>query len=242
MPLGSIAGAGEFNLGLNELVVHSGKVSGLILQGITLPGDPGASLEKIGGGTLTLSHAGNAFSGGILLAGGVLDIAAPGAAGSGKIHFDPFIRSTVKIDNAALSAHVFGIEIDVFHAGHTKHNAKKLRRCRVIDESERLAVARASASNRCGKELCAPDLALFVARPHRQQVPPKMPLSQHPFNAKQTLHILLPNRSAIWLISQLRIGGGALLLHWFGLLSVLPRNSRICTAYGNGHVPGAAST
>ena len=119
MPLGSIAGAGEFNLGLNELVVHSGKVSGLILQGITLPGDPGASLEKIGGGTLTLSHAGNAFSGGILLAGGVLDIAAPGAAGSGKIHFDPFIRSTLKIDNAALSAHVFGTEIDGFHAGHT---------------------------------------------------------------------------------------------------------------------------
>ena len=35
-----IAGAGDFNLGLNELVVHSGKVSGLILQGITLPGDP----------------------------------------------------------------------------------------------------------------------------------------------------------------------------------------------------------
>jgi autotransporter-associated beta strand protein len=119
MPVGSITGAGDFNLGLNEVVVHSGKVSGLILQGITAPGDPGASLEKIGGGKLTLSHAGNAFSGGILLAGGVLDIAAVGAAGSGKIHFDPFIKSTLKIENAALAAHVFGTEIDGFHAGHT---------------------------------------------------------------------------------------------------------------------------
>src|SRR4029077_1234583 len=95
------------------------RVSGLISQGITFPGDPGGSLEKIGGGKLTLSHAGNSFSGGVLLAGGVLDIAAVGAAGSGAIKFDPFIKSTLKIENAALSAHVFGTEIDGFRAGHT---------------------------------------------------------------------------------------------------------------------------
>jgi autotransporter-associated beta strand protein len=61
-------------------------VSGLIGDGGTA-GGTGASLVKVGPGTLALSHAGNTYSGGTTLEDGVLDLAAVGAAGTGDYFF-----------------------------------------------------------------------------------------------------------------------------------------------------------
>ena len=59
---------------------------GLIADG-GIGGGSGASLVKVGHGTLTLSHAGNTYSGGTTLEAGTLDLAAVGAAGPGAIAF-----------------------------------------------------------------------------------------------------------------------------------------------------------
>ena len=61
----------------------------------------GAELIKIDAGMLTLSHS-NAYSGGTLLNGGTLDLAALGAAGAGQITFGTG-SEILKIENAALS-------------------------------------------------------------------------------------------------------------------------------------------
>jgi autotransporter-associated beta strand protein len=112
---GSIAGAGTYELGANQLAVGlnglSTEVSGLIEDGGEV-GGIGASLVKVGNGTLKLSGAGNTYSGGTTLEAGALDLAAVGAAGPGAISFAG--PATLTIENSALSAHHFGNPIDFF--------------------------------------------------------------------------------------------------------------------------------
>ena len=113
---GSIAGAGTFDLGGVRLKVGSNNatttVSGPVDDGGANIGTHGASLVKVGIGTLTLSHAGNTYSGGTTLERGGLEVAAVGAAGTGDIEFAG--KAKLKIDNAALSSHVFANSIDFF--------------------------------------------------------------------------------------------------------------------------------
>src|SRR5262245_23391525 len=85
---GSIAGGGRYRLGGNQLTVGSNNlsttVSGTIEDGGTFGGS-GASLVKIGNGTLTLSGT-NTYSGGTAINGGVLAVSADanlGAAAGG---------------------------------------------------------------------------------------------------------------------------------------------------------------
>jgi autotransporter-associated beta strand protein len=88
--------------------------AGVVANGYTPPAGftPGNySLIKSGLGTLILS-ADNAYSGGTTLRAGTLDLAAVGAAGMGAITFVG--RATLKIENAALSGHVFGDLINFF--------------------------------------------------------------------------------------------------------------------------------
>jgi autotransporter-associated beta strand protein len=83
---GSIAGAGTYLLGANQLTVGldglSGDVSGLITDG-----GLGGSLVKVGKGTLKLSGANNTYSGGTTLEARTLELAAVEAAGTGAITF-----------------------------------------------------------------------------------------------------------------------------------------------------------
>ena len=116
---GSIEGPGTYLLGGDQLTVGlkgvSTNVSGVIEDG-GLGGGSLASLV-IRAGSLTLSHAGNTYRGGTTLAGGTLDLAALGAAGTGDITFKGGAKhnvETLMIGNAALSGHVFGNEIDFF--------------------------------------------------------------------------------------------------------------------------------
>lgn len=75
---GSIAGAGAYNLGANELTVGSNnsstEVSGIIWGA-------GGSLVKIGTGTLTLSGA-NSYTGGTTINGGTLQLGSASSVGS----------------------------------------------------------------------------------------------------------------------------------------------------------------
>ncbi|MPZ34035.1 MAG: autotransporter domain-containing protein [Rhodospirillales bacterium] len=80
MTAGSIEGAGTYNLGLRSLTVggnnRSTEVSGTI-QGI----GPGASLIKVGTGTLILSGA-NTYADGTIINGGTLQLGNGGVSGS----------------------------------------------------------------------------------------------------------------------------------------------------------------
>jgi autotransporter-associated beta strand protein len=72
-------------------------------------------LIKLGAGTLTLSHA-NTYSGETALDAGTLDVAALGAAGTGKITFATGSEA-LNIENAALSNHNFANTILDFGNG-----------------------------------------------------------------------------------------------------------------------------
>jgi len=117
MTVGSIAGAGTYKLGHDQLMVGlnglSSEVSGPIEDG----GDAenagsGGSLVKVGPGTLKLSYPGNTYSGGTILEGGAFDVAAIGAAGTGGIAFAG--KATLEIEKASFSGHVFGNPIYFF--------------------------------------------------------------------------------------------------------------------------------
>jgi autotransporter-associated beta strand protein len=117
---GSIAGTGEYLLGRDELTVgsngHSTEVSGPIDDGAA-PVFSGGSLVKVGHDTLTLSFAGNAYSGGTTVEGGTLELGALGAGGTGDIIFKDGAKhniETLMVENSALSGHVFGNNIDLF--------------------------------------------------------------------------------------------------------------------------------
>jgi autotransporter-associated beta strand protein len=89
---GSIAGDGRYRLGGNQLTVGSNNLSttvnGTIEDGGTFGGS-GASLVKIGNGTLTLSGI-NTYSGGTALNGGALAVSADNnlGAAAGGLAFD----------------------------------------------------------------------------------------------------------------------------------------------------------
>jgi fibronectin-binding autotransporter adhesin len=111
LTVGSIAGAGTYSLGGDQLAVGSNglptEVSGLI-------DGPGGSLVKVGKGTLELSHADNTYSGGTTLNLGIVDLDAVDAAGTGDVKFAAKSHATLKIENTALSGHTFGNSIDHF--------------------------------------------------------------------------------------------------------------------------------
>jgi autotransporter-associated beta strand protein len=116
LTVGSIAGAGTYDLGGDQLTVLSGDVSGPVDDGGGANGS-GASLVKVGHGKLTLSHIGNTYSGGTTIEQGIFEVDAIGAAGPGAITFASVGKSkaTIEIDNAALSGHVFATnKIDNF--------------------------------------------------------------------------------------------------------------------------------
>jgi autotransporter-associated beta strand protein len=98
--VGSIAGAGIYFLGANQLIVGSNgqpaTVSGPIDDSGILGGS-GASLVKVGNGRLTLSGAGNTYSGGTTIERGTLDLGAVGAAGTGAITFTGNAKATLRI-------------------------------------------------------------------------------------------------------------------------------------------------
>jgi autotransporter-associated beta strand protein len=112
---GSIAGAGTYKLGADQLTVLSGNVGGLIDDS-----GLGGSLVKVGKGTLKLSGAANAYSGGTTIEQGALDLAAVGAAGTGGIKFQGAGKElkVLKIENGALSGHVFTTNNIDFFAQH----------------------------------------------------------------------------------------------------------------------------
>jgi autotransporter-associated beta strand protein len=118
--VGSIAGPGSYSLGANHLVVGlnglPATASGPIEDSGIL-GGTGASLVKVGDDRLTLSHAGNTYSGGTTIEQGAFEVAAIGAAGTGPIRFESTgkAKATLEIDNAALTGHVFSTnKIDNF--------------------------------------------------------------------------------------------------------------------------------
>ena len=123
LSVGSIEGAGNYKLGGDWLFVggnnRSTSVSGLISDG-GLAGGTGAVLDKVGTGTLKLTHPNNTYSLATILDAGTFDVAALGAAGPGLIVFDLFIsgtHATLKIENAALLSHAFGNLVFNFAAG-----------------------------------------------------------------------------------------------------------------------------
>lgn len=119
---GSIAGAGSYYLGSNQLTVGSlntnTTVSGSI-QDRGLGGGTGGSLVKVGIGTFTLSGD-NTYSGGTTVNAGRLALASAQAAGTGAVTFANGAQ-TVQLDAAALGAPggTFGNVIANFDYGDT---------------------------------------------------------------------------------------------------------------------------
>jgi len=72
----------------------------------------GGALVKTGLDTLTLSHAGNTYSGATDIVAGTLNLAAVGAAGTDRVQFAGYAR--LEIANAGLSGHVFGNVVGFF--------------------------------------------------------------------------------------------------------------------------------
>jgi outer membrane autotransporter protein len=92
MSAGSIAGAGNYFLGNKQLTVGSNNLSTTVSGGIADSGSvfsTGASLVKVGAGTLTLTNN-NTYSGGTFLNGGTVAVAADGSLGAptGGLTFD----------------------------------------------------------------------------------------------------------------------------------------------------------
>jgi autotransporter-associated beta strand protein len=116
LSIGSIEGAGTYELGPNQLTVG---ISGLskIVSGLIDDGGLHGSL-KVGHGKLTLSHAGNTYLGGTTIEQGTLELAAVGAAGSGDIDFSGKANATLAIENAALTGHVFSTNKIGFFGRH----------------------------------------------------------------------------------------------------------------------------
>ena len=80
---GSIAGAGTFQLGSNQLTV-GGNSQSTAVSGVIADGGSGGSLVKVGTGTLTLTGS-NTYSGGTTVTGGFINFSAANNLGSGAI-------------------------------------------------------------------------------------------------------------------------------------------------------------
>jgi autotransporter-associated beta strand protein len=100
--VGSISGAGAYDLGGNDLMEGANNldtmVSGVIADGGVSAG-AGGSLTKTGTGTLTLSGE-NTYSGGTTVAQGTLDVDTGGSLGTGQV----FNNSTLNYIDAATAA------------------------------------------------------------------------------------------------------------------------------------------
>ncbi|WP_375777522.1 Ig-like domain-containing protein [Bradyrhizobium sp. ma5] len=105
----TVAGDPVFNVAAGETVTQSGVIS----DGAT-PGD----VEVTGGGRLVLS-AHNTYSGGTVIKGSILELAASGAAGTGAIAFTDGSTEKLVLDAAAFSGASFGTSITGFSGGDT---------------------------------------------------------------------------------------------------------------------------
>ncbi|GKQ56105.1 Ig-like domain-containing protein [Bradyrhizobium sp. Ce-3] len=105
----TVAGDPVFNVAAGETVTQSGVIS----DGAT-PGD----VEVTGGGRLVLS-AHNTYSGGTVIKGSILELAANGAAGTGSIAFTDGSTEKLVLDAAAFSGASFGTSITGFAGGDT---------------------------------------------------------------------------------------------------------------------------
>ena len=112
---GSIAGAGNFILGLDQLLtVGSNKLDAVVTGHIF--GGAGSSLTKVGAGTLTLSGT-DTFSGTLTLQGGTVDLAGATADSASLTVFGAGARETLRIENAALPGNHFTPSIAGFAFG-----------------------------------------------------------------------------------------------------------------------------
>jgi autotransporter-associated beta strand protein len=114
---GSIAGAGTYFLGVNQLTVGSNNLPAIVSGSIDDGGSGGgigASLVKMGRGVLTLAGASSTYSGGTTIEQGVLDLAAVGAAGTGAISFAGKLSAKLNIENGALTGQSLAYQIDSF--------------------------------------------------------------------------------------------------------------------------------
>ena len=100
--IGSLSGAATGTivaLGGNTLLIGGSNLStsyaGTIQDG-GIGGGSGASLEKIGTGTLTLTNSSNSYSGGTIIDGGILNVTSDGALGN--------VTGPISIDGATLQA------------------------------------------------------------------------------------------------------------------------------------------
>ncbi|MGY4256097.1 hypothetical protein ACVI1L_003165 [Bradyrhizobium sp. USDA 4516] len=105
----TVAGDPVFNVAAGETVTQSGVIS----DGTT-PGD----VEVTGGGRLVLS-AHNTYSGGTVIKGSILELAANGAAGTGAIAFTDGSTEKLVLDAAAFSGTSFGTSITGLSGGDT---------------------------------------------------------------------------------------------------------------------------
>ncbi|MCP1974733.1 Ig-like domain-containing protein [Bradyrhizobium elkanii] len=105
----TVAGDPVFNVAVGETVTQSGVIS----DGAT-PGD----VEVTGGGRLVLS-AHNTYSGGTVIKGSILELAANGAAGTGAIAFTDGSTEKLVLDAAAFSGTSFSTSITGFAGGDT---------------------------------------------------------------------------------------------------------------------------
>ncbi|GIQ76412.1 Ig-like domain-containing protein [Bradyrhizobium sp. RD5-C2] len=105
----TVAGDPVFNVAAGETVTQSGVIS----DGAS-PGD----VEVTGGGRLVLS-AHNTYSGGTVIKGSILELAASGAAGTGAIAFTDGSTEKLVLDAAAFSGASFGTSITGFSGGDT---------------------------------------------------------------------------------------------------------------------------
>ncbi|MGY3693799.1 hypothetical protein ACVIGA_003879 [Bradyrhizobium sp. USDA 3240] len=105
----AVSGDPVFNVAAGETVTQSGVIS----DGAT-PGD----VEVTGGGRLVLS-AHNTYSGGTVIKGSILELAASGAAGTGAIAFTDGSTEKLVLDAAAFSGASFGTSITGFCGGDT---------------------------------------------------------------------------------------------------------------------------
>ena len=120
LTVGSIAGYGTYYLGQDQLTVGSNGLPTEVVGPVDDEGSgggTGASLVKVGPGTLKLSGGNNTYSGGTTLEQGTLDLAVVGAAGTGAITFSG--PAELKIESAALSGNAFASAIHGFASGDT---------------------------------------------------------------------------------------------------------------------------